>query len=102
MSHYSDTTSIHTGITAANQSPIDTPLLLSVTPTLPPRYRVLNASIPTPMQTPSKTHGGHSSSGHFPPDFIPTLPQPPFGGPFSSSISSTNPSVTIPSFTPNY
>jgi hypothetical protein len=67
-----------------------------------PGYRALNASIPTPTQTPSDTPGGPSSSGHSLPGFIPTLPQPPFGGPFSSSTGSINPSGTIPSFTPNY
>jgi hypothetical protein len=82
MVHYTDTTSIHTGITVASQAPIGTPLSPSVTPTLPPRYRALNASIPTPTQTPSGTPGGPSSSRHSPPRFILTLPQPPFGGPF--------------------
>jgi hypothetical protein len=74
----------------------------SVTPTLPPQYRALKASIPTPTQTPSGSHGGPSSSGHSLPGFIPTLPQFSFGGPLSSSTSSLNPSGTIPSFTPTY
>jgi hypothetical protein len=74
MVHYIDTMSIHTGITAVSQAPIGTPLSPSVTPTLPPRYRALNASISTPTQTPSGTPGGPSSSGHSPPSFIPTLP----------------------------
>jgi hypothetical protein len=102
MVHYTDTTSIHIGITVASQDPIDTPLSPSVTSMLPPGYRALNAFIPTPMQTPSRTPSGPYSSGHSPPGFIPTLPQPPFGGPFSSSIGGTNPSGTILSFTPNY
>jgi hypothetical protein len=102
MVHYIDPTSIHTGIIAVSQAPIGTPLLPSVTPTLPPGYRALNASIPTPTQTPSGTLGGPSSSGHSPLGFILTLPQPPFGGPFSSSTNNTNPSGTIPSFTPYY
>jgi hypothetical protein len=101
MVHYTDTMSIHTEIMVARQAPIGTPLSPSVTPTLPPRYRALNASIPTPTQTPSETPGGPSSSGHSPPSFIPMLPQPPFGGPFSSSTDSTNPNGTILSFTPN-
>jgi hypothetical protein len=90
MVHYTDTMSIHTGITMASQAPIGTPLLPSVTPTLPPGYHVLNASIPTSTQTPSGTLGGPTSSGHSPPGFILTLTQPPFEGPFSSSISDTN------------
>jgi hypothetical protein len=102
MVHYTDTTSIHTGITTVSQAPIDTLLMPSVTPTLPPGYRALNASIPTPTQTPSDTPGGPSSSRYSLPSFIPTLHQPPFGGPFSSSTGSINPSGTIPSFTPNY
>jgi hypothetical protein len=97
MVHYTDTMSIHTRIIVASQAPIDTPLSPSASSTLPPRYHALNASIPTPTQTPSATPGGPSSSGHSPPSFIPTLPQPPFGGPFLSSIDDT-----IPSFTPNY
>jgi hypothetical protein len=100
--HYTYTTSIHTRITMASQAPIGTLLSPSVTPTLLPRYHVLNASIPTPMQTPYGTPGGTSSSGNSPPSFIPTLPQPPFIGPFPSSIGGTNSSGTIPSFTPNY
>jgi hypothetical protein len=102
MVHYTNTTSIHTGITAASQDPINTFLSPSVTLTLPPGYHALNASIPTSMKTPSGTPGGPSSSGNSPPVFILTLPQPPFGGPFPSSIGGTNPSGTIPSFTPNY
>jgi hypothetical protein len=86
----------------ASQAPIGTLLSPSVTLTLPPRYRALSASIPTPMQTPSRTPGGPSSSGHSPPGFIPTLPQPPFRGSFPSSIGGTNLSGTIPSFMPNY
>jgi hypothetical protein len=74
----------------------------NVTPTLPPRYHVLNDSIHTPMQTPSSSPGGPSSSGHSLPSFIPTLPQFPFGGPSSSSTGSLNPSGAIPSFTPPY
>jgi hypothetical protein len=102
MVHYTDTMSIHTGITIASQAPIGTLLSPSVTPTLPPRYCALNSSIPTPTQTPSETPGGPSSSGHSPHGFILTLSQPPFGGHFQSSIGDTNPSATILSFTPNY
>jgi hypothetical protein len=102
MAHHTDTTSIHTRITTVSQAPIGTPRTPNVTPTLPPGYRVLNASIPTSMQTPSSSPGGPSSSGNSLPGFISTLPQPPFGRPFSSSTGSLNPSGTIPSFTPNY
>jgi hypothetical protein len=62
----------------------------------------LNASIPTPAQTPSRSPSGPSSSGHFLPGFVPTLPQFPFGGLSSSSTGNPNPSGTIPSFTPTY
>jgi hypothetical protein len=54
---------------------------------------LLNASIPTPLQTPSGTPGGPSFPGHPIPGFIPTLPQFPSGNP--------NPSGTILSITPN-
>jgi hypothetical protein len=68
--------------------------VITVTPTLPPRYHalnaLLNASVPTPPQTPSSTPGG---PGHPIPGFILTLPQFPFGNP--------NPSGTISSITPN-
>jgi hypothetical protein len=60
MVHYTDTTSPHTGITMASQAPIGTPLSPRVTPTLPPRYHALNASIPTPTQITSGTPGGPS------------------------------------------
>jgi hypothetical protein len=102
MAHHTDTTSVHTRFTVVSLAPIITPRTPSVTPTLPPRYRVLNASIPTPTQTPSGSPSGPSSSGHSLPGFIPILPQFPFGGPSSSSIGSLNPSDTIPSFTPTY
>jgi hypothetical protein len=74
----------------------------NVTPTLPPGYRALNASIPTPTQTPSSSPSGPSSYRHFLPSFVPTLPQFPFGGPSSSSTRNPNPSGAILSFTPNY
>jgi hypothetical protein len=102
MTHHTDTMSVHTRFTVVSLSPINTPRTPNVTPTLPPRYRALTASIPTPTQTPFGCLGGPSSSGHSLPGFIPTLPQFPFGGPSSSSTGSLNPSGTIPSFTPNY
>jgi hypothetical protein len=102
MAHHTDTTSVHTEFTMVSVVPISTPRTPSVTPTLPPRYRALNASIPTPTQTPSGSSGGPSSYGHSLPSFIPTLPQFPFGGPLPSSTGSLNPSGTIPSFTPTY
>jgi hypothetical protein len=104
--HYTmvpDTTNPHIGIIAASQAPIGTPLFPRFTPTLPPRYHALNASIPAPTQISSGTPGISTSSGHhLVPDFILTLPRPPFRGPLPSSIGGTNPSGTIPSFTPNY
>jgi hypothetical protein len=64
-----------------------------VNPTLPPGYHalndLLNASNPTPPQTPIDSPG----PGHPIPDFIPTLPQFLSGNP--------NPSGTIPSIAPN-
>jgi len=45
MARPTDTTSIHTGITTVSQASIGTPLMPSITPTLPPRHRALNASI---------------------------------------------------------
>jgi hypothetical protein len=73
----------------------------NVTLTLPPGYRALNASIPTPPQTPSVSPSGPSFLGHPIPGFIPTLPQFPSGRPFLSSTGNPNPSGTIPSITPN-
>jgi hypothetical protein len=102
MAHHTDTMSVPTRFTEVSLAPISTSRTPSVTLTLPPGYHALNASIPTPMQTPSDSPGCPSSSGHFLPGFIPTLPQFHFGGPSSSSPSSLNPSGTIPSFTPNY
>ena len=102
MAHHTNTTSVHTGITVVSLAPISTLRMPSITPTLPPGYRALNASIPTPTQTPSSSPGGPSSSEHSLLGFILTLPQFPFGGPSSSSTGSLNPSDTIPSFTPNY
>jgi hypothetical protein len=78
MTHHTDTTSVHTGITAVSLAPIGTLHTPSITPTLPPGYHALNASIPTPTQTPSGSPGGPSSSGHSLPSFISTLPQSPF------------------------
>jgi hypothetical protein len=85
MAHLTATTSIPIGFIVVSLAPINTPQIPNVTPTLTPRYRALNASIPTPAQTPSGSPGGPSSSGHFLPGFVPTLPQFPFGGPSSSS-----------------
>jgi hypothetical protein len=83
MVHYTDTMSIHTRIIVASQAPIGTPLSPSVTPTLPPGYRALNASIPTPTQTPFGTLGGPSSSGNSPLDFILDTSSTPFRRTFS-------------------
>jgi hypothetical protein len=103
--HYTmvpDTTSPHTGITAASQAPIGTPLSPRFTPPLPPGYYALNASIPAPTQITSRTPSGSTPSEHHLLGFTLTLPPPPFRGPLPSSIGGTNPSGTIPSFTPNY
>jgi hypothetical protein len=102
MAHHTDTTSVPTRFATVSLAPINTPRIPNITLTLPPGYCVLNASIPTPTQIPSSSHGGPSSSGHFLPGFMLTLPQFPFGGPSLSSTGSLNPSGTIPSFTPNY
>jgi hypothetical protein len=67
MVHYTDTMNIHTNITMASQSPIGTLLSPRVTPTLPPRYRALNASILIPMQITSRSPGAPTASGHSPP-----------------------------------
>jgi hypothetical protein len=53
---------------------------------------LLNASVPTPLQTPYGTPSG--PYGHPIPGFIPTLPQFPSGNP--------NPRGTILSITPNF
>jgi hypothetical protein len=105
MVHYimvPDTMSLHTGITVASHAPIGTPLSPRVTPTLPPGYHALNASIPSPTQITSETPSGSTPSGHNLLSFISTLPPPPFRGPLPSSIGGTDPSGTTPSFTPNY
>jgi hypothetical protein len=102
MAHHTDTTSVPTGFTVISLAPITTLRMPNVTPTLPLGYCALNASIPTPTQTPSGSPGGPSSFGHSLPGFIPTLPQFPFGGPLSSCTGSLNPSGTILSFTPTY
>jgi hypothetical protein len=105
MAHLTNTTSVTIGFTAADLAPINTQQTPNVTPTLPPKYHalnsLLNASIPTPPQTPSSSPGGPSFPRHPIPDFIPTLPQFPSGRPFLSSTGNPNPSGTIPSITPN-
>jgi hypothetical protein len=102
MAHLTAATSVPTGFTVVILSPINTPRIPNVTPSLPPVYHALSSSIPTPTQTLSDSPGGPSSSGNFLPSFVPTLPQFPFGGPSSSSTGNPNPIGTIPSFTPNY
>jgi hypothetical protein len=95
MAHLANTTSVPTGVTAVGLAPINTQRTPNVT--LPPGYHALNAllndSIPTPLQTSAGSPGGPSFPRHPIPDFIPTLPQFPFGIP--------NPSGTIPSITSN-
>jgi hypothetical protein len=102
MAHLATTSSVPTSFTAVSLAPINTSQTPNVNPTLPPGYRALNSTIPTPAQTPSGSPSGPSSSGHFLPGFVPTLPQFPFGGPSSSSTGNPNPSGAIPSFTPAY
>jgi hypothetical protein len=97
MAHLANTKSVPTEITAANLAPINTQRIPNVTPTLPPGYHalnaLLNASNPTPPQTPASSPGDLPLPGHPIPGFIPTLPQFPFGNP--------NPSGTIPTVAPN-
>jgi hypothetical protein len=97
-----DTKSPRNGTTAASQALIGTPLSPRFTPTLPPGYHALNASIPTPTQVTSGTLGDSTPSGHNLLDLSLTLPPLPFRGPLSSSIKGTDTSGTIPYFTPNY
>jgi hypothetical protein len=97
MAHLANTTSVPIEFTTSSLSPINTQRTPNVTLTLPPGYHVLNtllnASTPTPLQTPTGTLGGPSFHGHPIPGFIPTLPQFPSGNP--------HPSGTIPSIAPN-
>ena len=93
MAHLANTMSVPTGITAASLAPINTQRMPDVNPTLPPGYHVLNASNPTPPQTPADSPGGPPFLGHPIPGFIPTLPPFPSGNP--------NPSGTIPTVAPN-
>jgi hypothetical protein len=97
MAHLANTTSVPIEFTAAGLAPINTQKTPNVTSNLPPRYHVLNAllnaSIPTPPQTPSGSPGGPSLPGHPILSFISTLPQFPSVNP--------NLSGTIPSITPS-
>jgi hypothetical protein len=102
MAHLATTSSVPTGFPVVSLAPINTPRTPTVNPTLPPGYRALNATIPTPAQTPLGSPSGPSSSGHFLSGFVPTLPQFPFGGPSPSSTGNPNPNGAIPSLTPTY
>jgi hypothetical protein len=102
MAHLAATTSVPTGFPMVSLAPINTLRTPNVNPTLPLGYCALNATIPTSVQTPSGSPSGLSSSGHFLPGFVPTLPQFPFGGPSSSCTGNPNPSGAISSFTPSY
>jgi len=93
MAHLANTTSVQTKITATSLAPINTQRMPDVNPTLPPSYHVLNASNPTPPQTPTDSPGDPPFPGHPIPSFIPTLP------PFPSS--NPNPSGTISTIAPN-
>jgi hypothetical protein len=101
MAYLMNTTSVPTGFTAVGLAPINTQQTPNVTPTLPPRYHALNASIQTPPQIPSSSPGGPSFPGHPIPGFISILPQFPSRRPFLSSTGNPNPSGIIPSITPN-
>jgi hypothetical protein len=89
MAHLANTTSVQTEIPATTLAPINTQGIPEVNPNLPPGYHalnpLLNASNPTPPQTPVGSLGI--------PRFIPTLPPFPSGNP--------NPSGTIPTVAPN-
>jgi hypothetical protein len=102
MAPLATTSSVPTRFTVVSLAPINTPRMPNVALILPPGYRALNASIPTPAQTPSNSHSGPSSFEHFLPSFVSTLPQFPFGGPSLSSTRNPNPHGTLLSFTPNY
>jgi hypothetical protein len=97
MAHLANTTSVQTEITAATLAPINTQRIPDVIPTLPSGYHalnaLLNASNPTPPQTPAASPGGPPFPGHHILGFIPTLPPFPSGNP--------NPSGTIPTVAPN-
>jgi hypothetical protein len=105
MAHYTmvpNTMTIPTRNTVARKSPICTPLSPRLTPTLPPRYHALNASIPVPTQIPSRTPDISTPYGHhLVPGFIPTLPQSPSRGSPPSPIEGTDPRGTTQYFTPN-
>jgi hypothetical protein len=98
-----NTMTIPTRNTVASQAPIGTPLSPRLTPSLPPGYHALNASIPIPTQVPSGASGVFSPPGHNPVvSFILTLPQPPSRGSYPPFIGGTDPSGITQSFTPNY
>jgi hypothetical protein len=98
-----NTTTIPIGNTVASQALISTPLSPRLTPSLPPRYHVLNASIPIPSQVPSGASRVFSPPRHNPVvGFILTLPQPPSRGSYPPFIGGTDPSGITQSFTPNY
>jgi hypothetical protein len=73
-----DTTSPRTGHTTTSQAPIGTTISPRFTAMLPPRYHVLNASIPTPTQITFGTPGISTPSGHHlvPMNYLPPHQQP--------------------------
>jgi hypothetical protein len=97
MAHLTNTMSVQTEIPTTTLAPINTQRMPEANPNLLPGYHalnaLLNASNPTPPQTPASSPGGPPFPGHLIPDFIPTLPQFPSGNP--------NPSGTIPTVAPN-
>jgi hypothetical protein len=78
MAHLANTTSVQTEVPTATLAPINTQRMPDVIPTLPPGYHalnaLLNASNPTPPQTPAGSPGGPPFPGYDVPRFIPTLP----------------------------
>jgi hypothetical protein len=106
MAHFTmvpNATTIPTRTTVASQAPIGTPLSPRPSPSLPPGYNALNASIPIPTQVPSGASGVFSPPGHNPVvGFILTLPQPPSGGSYPPFTGGSGPSGITQSFTPNY
>jgi hypothetical protein len=97
MAHIINTTSVPTEVTVATLAPINTQRIPDVIPTLPPGYHalnsLLNASNPTPPQTPTGSPGVPPFPGYEVPRFISTLPPFPSDNP--------NPNGTIPTVAQN-
>jgi hypothetical protein len=78
MAHLANTTSVQTEVTAATLAPINTQRMPEVNPNLPPGYHalnaLLNASNPTPPQTPAGSPGGPPFPGYPIPRFYSDTP----------------------------